>query len=124
LFATHYHELAQLSESLPGLRNYHVIVRENTDDVIFLHQITPGSAAKSYGIHVAKLAGVPEPVLGRARGILHELEARHQLPQTLPNVPASPTPDAMTEPPERKRPVKRRPNAGPNLFGTGEDAES
>jgi DNA mismatch repair protein MutS len=79
LFATHYHELAQLADKLPGLRNYNVLVRELEDEVIFLHQVGPGSADKSYGIHVARLAGVPEEVLVRARQVLAELEA-HPLP--------------------------------------------
>jgi DNA mismatch repair protein MutS len=75
LFATHYHELAQLAEKLPGMRNYNVQVREWQDEIIFLHKIGPGSADKSYGIHVARLAGVPEEVLGRARQVLAELES-------------------------------------------------
>jgi DNA mismatch repair protein MutS len=75
LFATHYHELAQLADKLPALRNYNVLVREWQDEIIFLHNIAPGSADKSYGIHVARLAGVPELVLGRAKEVLAELEA-------------------------------------------------
>jgi DNA mismatch repair protein MutS len=75
LFATHYHELAQLADRLAGLRNYNVLVREWQDDIVFLHKIAPGSADKSYGIHVARLAGVPEDVLDRAREVLAELEA-------------------------------------------------
>ncbi len=75
LFATHYHELAQLAERLPGLRNYNVQVRECQDEVVFLHQIAPGSTDKSYGIHVARLAGVPQEVLERANEVLAELEA-------------------------------------------------
>jgi DNA mismatch repair protein MutS len=75
LFATHYHELAQLSEKLPLLRNCNVLVREWQDEIIFLHKITPGSADKSYGIHVARLAGVPTDVLERAKEVLLELEA-------------------------------------------------
>ncbi len=78
LFATHYHELAQLSNKLPGLRNYNVQVPECEGRVVFLHQIAPGSADKSYGIHVAKLAGVPEEVLERANEVLADLEA-HQV---------------------------------------------
>jgi DNA mismatch repair protein MutS len=77
LFATHYHELAQLAEKLPGLRNHNALVREWQDEVVFLHKIAPGSADKSYGIHVARLAGVPEEVLDRAGQVLAELETRH-----------------------------------------------
>ncbi|HXG12796.1 MAG TPA: DNA mismatch repair protein MutS [Gemmataceae bacterium] len=78
LFATHYHELAQLADKLPGLRNYNVLVREWQNEVVFLHQIAPGSADKSYGIHVARLAGVPDEVLDRAQEVLAELES-HQV---------------------------------------------
>jgi DNA mismatch repair protein MutS len=77
LFATHYHELAQLAETLPALRNYNVLVKEGGDEILFLHKIAAGSANKSYGIHVAQLAGVPRPVLERAREVLGELESRH-----------------------------------------------
>jgi DNA mismatch repair protein MutS len=83
LFATHYHELAQLAGSLPRLRNYNVEVRELDREVIFLHKIAAGNADKSYGIHVARLAGVPEPVLTRAEAVLGSLETRHQLPTEL-----------------------------------------
>jgi DNA mismatch repair protein MutS len=77
LFATHYHELAQLAEKLSDLRNFNVQVREHEDQVIFMHKIGPGSADKSYGIHVAQLAGVPVEVLGRAREVLADLESHH-----------------------------------------------
>jgi DNA mismatch repair protein MutS len=77
LFATHYHELAQLAERLPGLRNCNAMVHEGPEGIVFLHQIAPGSADKSYGIHVAERAGVPEEVLVRAREVLAELEAHH-----------------------------------------------
>ena len=77
LFATHYHELAQLAETLPNLRNCNVLVREWQDDIVFLHKIAPGSADKSYGIHVARLAGVPPDVLDRAKQVLKELESHH-----------------------------------------------
>jgi DNA mismatch repair protein MutS len=77
LFATHYHELAQLAEKLSGLRNYNVLVQEVREEIVFLHKIAPGSADKSYGIHVARLAGVPADVLERAREVLAELEAQH-----------------------------------------------
>jgi DNA mismatch repair protein MutS len=77
LFATHYHELAQLAESLSGLRNYTVQVREVLEQIVFLHKIAAGSADKSYGIHVAQLAGVPVEVLERAKEVLVELESKH-----------------------------------------------
>jgi DNA mismatch repair protein MutS len=79
LFATHYHELAQLAEVLPRLRNYTVRVIENDRDVVFLHKIEAGSADKSYGIHVARLAGVPEPILERAQSVLASLESPHEV---------------------------------------------
>ncbi len=83
LFATHSHELAQLAETLPNLRNCNVLVREWQDDIVFLHKIAPGGADKSYGIHVARLAGVPSEVLDRAREVLQQLEAHH-LDEELP----------------------------------------
>ncbi len=78
LFATHYHELTDLGEHLPGVRNYNVAVKEWDDQVVFLHQIVPGAADKSYGIHVAQLAGVPRAVNDRAREVLEWLEAQHE----------------------------------------------
>jgi DNA mismatch repair protein MutS len=75
LFATHYHELTQLAELLPGVRNYNVAVSEADGNVVFLHKIIPGGADRSYGIHVAQLAGIPRPVIQRANEILRQLEA-------------------------------------------------
>ncbi len=75
LFATHYHELTQLADLLPGVRNYNVAVSEAEGRVVFLHKIVPGGADRSYGIHVAQLAGMPRPVIQRANEILRELEA-------------------------------------------------
>jgi DNA mismatch repair protein MutS len=86
LFATHYHELAQLSEKLPALRNYNVQVREVEHEIIFLHKVAQGSADKSYGIHVARLAGVPEPVLSRAREVLEDLESHHVQTKERPEI--------------------------------------
>jgi len=74
LFATHYHELTQLSELLPGVRNYNVAVSEADGKVVFLHKIVPGGADRSYGIHVAQLAGMPKPVVQRAGEIMRTLE--------------------------------------------------
>jgi DNA mismatch repair protein MutS len=75
LFATHYHELTQLADLLPGVHNYNVAVTEADNTVIFLHKIVPGGTDRSYGIHVAQLAGMPRPVIQRAGEILHQLEA-------------------------------------------------
>ncbi len=74
LFATHYHELTQLADLLPGVRNYNVAVTEADGTVVFLHKIIPGGADRSYGIHVAQLAGLPRPVIQRANEIMFELE--------------------------------------------------
>jgi len=75
LFATHYHELTQLSDLLPGVRNYNVAVSESEGHVVFLHKIVAGGTDRSYGIHVAQLAGLPRPVIQRASEILAQLEA-------------------------------------------------
>ncbi len=77
LFATHYHELTELTQTLAQARNWNVAVREEDQDVIFLHKIVEGTADKSYGIHVARLAGIPQEVIERARTILGTLEADH-----------------------------------------------
>ncbi len=74
LFATHYHELTQLADLLPGIRNYNVAVSEADNKIIFLHKIIAGGADRSYGIHVAQLAGLPSPVIQRANEIMAELE--------------------------------------------------
>jgi len=75
LFATHYHELTQLSDLLPGVRNYNVAVSDSEGKVVFLHKIIPGGTDRSYGIHVAQLAGMPGTVIQRASEILTQLEA-------------------------------------------------
>ncbi|SHJ55839.1 DNA mismatch repair protein MutS [Anaerobranca californiensis DSM 14826] len=74
LFATHYHQLTSLEEKYSGIKNYSIAVKEENDQIIFLHSIIPGGSDKSYGIQVAKLAGVPSPVIRRAKDILHQLE--------------------------------------------------
>ena len=74
LFATHYHELTQLASTLPGVRNFTVAVAEEDGDVVFLHRIAPGGADKSYGVHVARLAGLPNGVVNRAWEVLADLE--------------------------------------------------
>jgi DNA mismatch repair protein MutS len=80
LFATHYHELTQLADLLPQVRNYNVAVAEEKDRVVFLRRIVRGGADRSYGIHVAQLAGLPRPVIQRAREILQELEQEARAP--------------------------------------------
>ena len=76
LFATHYHELVGLEEKLPGIKNYHIAVKEKGEDVIFLRKILAGGTDESYGVHVAKLAGVPKAVTKRANEILRALERK------------------------------------------------
>ncbi len=94
LFATHYHELTELAKRLPRVRNFNVAVAEEGDRVVFLHKIVPGAADRSYGIHVAELAGLPRTVIRRARQILTDLEAEARAPSGLvdrrrrPRVPA------------------------------------
>ncbi len=78
LFATHYHELTELAELFANIKNCNVAVREWMDEVVFLHKIVPGGTDKSYGIHVAKLAGVPKSILERSKEILEELESTFQ----------------------------------------------
>ncbi|EBA5302121.1 DNA mismatch repair protein MutS, partial [Salmonella enterica] len=75
LFSTHYHELTVLDETLKGLKNIHVGAVEKDGEVVFLHKMMEGPADKSYGIHVAKIAGLPSPLLERAATILSALEA-------------------------------------------------
>jgi DNA mismatch repair protein MutS len=90
LFATHYHELVALSDSKARIHNAHFEVREWNEEVIFLRQLVPGGASRSYGIQVARLAGLPQSLIERARSILVDLEAG-QLPggQTKPRSPSS-----------------------------------
>lgn len=80
LFATHYHELTRLAAELPRVRNVHVAVREWRDGIVFLHRVQPGGTDRSYGIQVARLAGLPDEVLARARALLRELEQRAPAP--------------------------------------------
>ncbi|MFN5929304.1 MAG: MutS-related protein, partial [Roseiflexaceae bacterium] len=84
LFATHYHELTGLSEQLTRLCNLHMAAEEHNGEVVFLHELRDGSADRSYGIHVAQIAGIPRAVIRRAEELLRALEheRRSQLPQT------------------------------------------
>jgi len=99
LFATHYHHLNELAERLPRVRNYRAAVKEKGDTVVFLRQIVPGGTDRSYGIHVARLAGLPGPVLERAKQILWSLEQRNHVGETeFPSkhvAPARPTTEQL-----------------------------
>ena len=88
LFSTHYHELTSLEEKLDDLKNVHVRAEEYEGKVVFLHQIKEGAADKSYGIHVAQLAELPDGLISRAKTILKELEsgAKEAAPSTAPNM--------------------------------------
>jgi len=94
LFATHYHELTELERLLPGVKNVHVSVREAGSEIIFLRRVEPGAADKSYGIEVARLAGLPAPVIERAREILaeHEKSERKLTEELSPGAAPPPQP--------------------------------
>jgi DNA mismatch repair protein MutS len=89
LFATHYHELTALAERLPRVHNFHVAVREWNDEIIFLHKVRPGGTDRSYGIQVARLAGLPPAVIARAKTILSELERERGGLQSAVSAPPS-----------------------------------
>jgi DNA mismatch repair protein MutS len=86
IFATHYHELCELADRLPNAANYNVAAKEHDDEMILLHQLVPGGSNRSYGLAVARLAGVPALVLARAKARLRELEARSE-PGPAPQMP-------------------------------------
>ena len=75
LFSKHYHELTALENSVQGVKNYNIVVKKRGDDIIFIKKIVPGGADESYGVEVAKLAGLPDKVITRAKAILEELES-------------------------------------------------
>jgi DNA mismatch repair protein MutS len=93
IFATHYHELTQLTEQLAHARNWNEAVRELGDDIVFLHRLEPGGADRSYGIHVGRLAGLPDAVVRRASQVLGLLEAGHHV---APDAKAAPPPPAAS----------------------------
>jgi DNA mismatch repair protein MutS len=99
LFATHYHELTELADLLPAVKNVHVSVKETPNEIIFLRHVEPGSASKSYGIEVARLAGLPRSVIERAREVLkrHE-QSEHELSERLtPGATGDPASNAAQE---------------------------
>jgi DNA mismatch repair protein MutS len=109
LFATHYHELTELAVELPGVKNCRMAVRESGDEVAFLHRVEPGASDRSYGIQVARLAGVPQPVVERAREILANLE-RDEYGR-----------DGLPRRARRREGATRRPPAQPELFAPADE---
>jgi DNA mismatch repair protein MutS len=103
LFATHYHELTRLADTLPRLRNWTVAVREWKDEIVFVRRVVPGSADRSYGIQVARLAGMPAAVVARAREILGTMEKGGGLPA------AAAMPEPSDEPPRAPSGAEARP---------------
>ncbi|MEN8614800.1 DNA mismatch repair protein MutS [Dehalogenimonas sp. THU2] len=100
LFATHYHEMVAMAETLSGVRNCNVAVSEDKGEVVFLHRILPGGVDKSYGIHVAKLAGLPKPVIKRASEVLLELESTRDRSITTGGRRSAPAPQlSLFQPP-------------------------
>jgi DNA mismatch repair protein MutS len=93
LFATHYHELTELELTMERIKNYHVSVKEWKDDIIFLRKIVPGASDQSYGIHVARLAGIPHPVIQRAKEILFNLEKQELDDAGLPRIAYGSSPE-------------------------------
>ena len=102
LFSTHYHELTVLEETLPQLRNVHVAATEEDGEVVFLHKVQEGAADRSYGIHVASLAGLPEEILTRANDLLHMFESSNNEEKV-----SSPTP--IEQVPKEQAPIKKEP---------------
>ena len=102
LFATHYHELTELEGTISGVNNYCIAVKEQGDDIVFLRKIVKGGADKSYGIQVAKLAGVPEPVIARAKELVEELASADITAQAkeIAQMSASPQHKAVAKPDE------------------------
>ena len=96
LFATHYHELTELESSLKGVKNYNIAVKTRGEDIVFLRKILPGGADKSYGIEVAKLAGLPEDTVRRAKQILKELEADAPKKESVAALPAKDESEQMS----------------------------
>ncbi len=109
LFATHYHELTKLSESLPRLSNHSVAVKEWNDDIIFVRQVIKGPADRSYGIHVARMAGIPSEVIDRAKTILDHLEGN----DSQETAESSPDSETAQEKPKTAKKAKKKTKAMP-----------
>lgn len=113
LFATHYHEITALAQSRSAVKNYNVAVKEWNHQIIFLRKILPGCAEKSYGIQVARLAGLPENVIARAKEVLQQLESGHQPAESVKEVPVATSVPAKT----RKKAVSDADAGQMSLFG-------
>jgi DNA mismatch repair protein MutS len=113
LFATHYHEITALAQSRSAVKNYNVAVKEWNHQIIFLRKILPGCAEKSYGIQVARLAGLPENVISRAKEVLLQLESGHQPAESVQDVPVATSVPAKT----RKKPRSDEDAGQMSLFG-------
>lgn len=116
LFATHYHELTRLADSLPRLRNYTVAVKEWNDEILFVRRVIPGAADRSYGIQVARLAGLPKPVVDRARRILDDMENGPGAPAPVADAaaaPESPAASPAAEEPATRKPASPKPPRKP-----------
>jgi DNA mismatch repair protein MutS len=113
LFATHYHEITALSQSRSAVKNYNVAVKEWNQQIIFLRKILPGCAEKSYGIQVARLAGLPENVIARAKEVLQQLESGNQPAESVKEVPVVTSVPAKT----RKKAVSDADAGQMSLFG-------
>ena len=113
LFATHYHEITALAQSRSAVKNYNVAVKEWNQQIIFLRKILPGCAEKSYGIQVARLAGLPENVIDRAKEVLQQLESGHQPAESVKEVPVATSVPAKT----RKKVVSDADAGQMSLFG-------
>jgi len=111
LFATHYHELTKLEATLPRLRNYAVTVKEWNDEIIFVRQVTPGASERSFGIQVARLAGLPDGVVSRAKEILAGLEQGDGptdfIPEDLSSAELLTESTPVSSVPQKRRPVVR-----------------
>ena len=113
LFATHYHEITALAQSRSAVKNYNVAVKEWNQQIIFLRKILPGCAEKSYGIQVARLAGLPENVIARAKEVLQQLESGHQPAESVKEVPV-----ATSVPAKARKKTRSDEDAGQmSLFG-------
>ena len=105
IFATHYHELTQLTEELAHARNFNVAVREAGEEIVFLHRLEPGGADRSYGIHVGQLAGLPTPVVARAWQVLALLEAGHHVARQTPPLSPDAAQLGLFSPPRAPHPL-------------------